>query len=505
MSDAVRGTGVLAGLEPAACWGHFEALTRLARPSRHEEPAVEHVRAWAVSHGFGHLQDAARNLVVRVPATAGRESAPVVVLQGHLDMVCERRPDSRNDPAEGRIELVREGDWLTADGTTLGADNGIGIAAMLALAEDDAAVHGPLELLMTVVEEVGVAGEGANGLDSELVSGSILLNLDSEEDGKLTVGSASSTDTSISVEKPREACLPGTVTVSVAVSGGLGGHSGTDIARGRANAIKVLARVLRETLGAVPFRLVALDGGASWNAIPREASALCSLAAERETDFRAAVDAATTAIQDAYSRTDPHVAVTVARTHDAADAWTDPGTADLLDLVAVVPSGPLATSPDFEGLVETSTSLGEAATEGSELRLHHLSRSSDRSAVPEVLAALDAAARLAGGSFEVQQSDPAWRPDLGSPALAATSRVYERLFGEPPIVTAVHAWLETAVIGERVPGLDMVSFGPQIEAPHSPDERVSIPTVERFWRLLLGAVDELSRGPETRGEGAAVT
>jgi dipeptidase D len=483
----------LAGLEPSGCWRHFEALTKVARPSRHEGPVIEHVRAWAAGHGFELRQDAARNLVVRVPATAGRQSAPVVVLQGHLDMVCERLPDSPNDPAEGRIQLVREGDWLTADGTTLGADNGIAIAAMMALAEDESVPHGPLELLMTVVEEVGGPGEGASALDPSLVSGSVLLNLDSEEDGKLTVGSAGSTDTSIRVEKPRKPCAAGTIALSVSVSGGLGGHSGVDIARGHANAIKVLGRALRETLAAVPFRLVALDGGKSWNAIPRDAVAICSLPAGREGDFRVAVGAASEAIRDAYARTDPGLTVAVARADDAVDAWTEAGTAELLDLVAVVPSGPLAMSPDFEGLVETSTSIGEAATEANGLRLHHLSRSSNSSALPEVLAALDAAARLAGGSFEVQQNDPGWRPDLDSPALAATRRVYERVFGEPPIVTAVHAWLETAVIGERVSGLDMVSFGPQIEAPHSPDERVSIPTVERFWRLLLGVVDELAR------------
>ena len=197
--------------------------------------------------------------------------------------------------------------------------------------------------------------------------------------------------------------------------------------------------------------------------------------------------------RDAYANTDPGVTVTVARAADAADAWTAEGTRDVLDLVAVVPSGPLAMSPDFEGLVETSTSIGEAVTDGATLTLHSLSRSSNASALPEVLAALEAAARLAGGSLEIGQADPGWRPNLDSPALDVSRRVYERLFGEAPIVTAVHAWLETAVIGDRVPGgLDMISFGPQIEAPHSPDERISIPTVERFWRLLVGVVDEFS-------------
>jgi dipeptidase D len=493
MADTATAAAALAGLEPHALWNRFEALTMIARPSRHEEPVIEHVRAWAADHGFELRQDAARNLVVRVPATEARESASTLILQGHLDMVCERRPGSPYDPAEGRIGLVRDGEWLTADGTTLGADNGIGVAAMMALAEDESLPHGPLELLMTVNEEVGGPGEGASGLDPSLVSGSILLNLDSEEDGKLTVGSASSTDTSIQVEKPREACEPGAITLSVSVGGGFGGHSGTDIARGRANAIKVLARALRETLAVAPFRLVSLNGGKSWNAIPREATAVCSLPPEREATFRAAVRAAAATIEDAYANTDPDVAISVARSTEEVDAWTEAATEDILDLIAIVPSGPLAMSPDFDGLVETSTSVGEATSDGGRLKLHSLSRSSNSSALPDVIAALDAAARLAGGSLTIEQADPGWRPNLDSPALAACSRVYEQLFGETPIVTAVHAWLETAVIGGRVPGrLDMLSFGPQIEAPHSPDERVSIPTVERFWRLLTALVDELS-------------
>src|SRR6516162_7607857 len=240
MLDSATGAIALAGLEPRALWDQFEALTRIARPSGREELVIEHVQAWASRNGFEFRQDAAQNLVVRVPAAAGRESAPTVVLQGHLDMVCERRPKSPNDPAEGGIELVRDGDWLTADGTTLGADDGIGIAAMMALAEAKSLPHGPLELLMTVNEEIGGPGEGASGLDPGLVSGTVLLNLDSEEDGKLTVGSASSTDTSIRVEKPREPCEPGALTLTVSLSGGLGGHSGTDIVRGRANALKLL-------------------------------------------------------------------------------------------------------------------------------------------------------------------------------------------------------------------------------------------------------------------------
>jgi dipeptidase D len=482
-------TSVLTGLEPRSFWGHFETLTRIPRPSRREEPVIEHVREWADRHGFELRQDAGRNLVVRVPASSGREAAPTVTLQGHLDMVCERDPSSPNDPAEGRIALVRDGEWLTADGTTLGADDGVAIAAMMALVEDQSLPHGPLELLMTVAEEVGL--EGANALDPALVTGSILVNLDSEEDGRLTVGCAGSTDTWIHIDAPREPAADA-VTLAVTVSGGQGGHSGSGIALGRSNAIKVAGRALREALAAVPFRLVSLSGGKSRNAIPRDAIAICSVARDREQAFRAAVAGAGETIRDAFATTDPGVSIAVSGAEATADPWTEASTAMLLDAVALVPTGPLAMSPDFDGLVETSTSLGEAITEGDRLTLHSLSRSSNDSALPEVIGGLDAAARLAGGTLEVKHNYGGWRPNLDSPALAAAQSAYERIFGEKPIITAVHAGLETAVIGTKVPGLDMLSFGPQIEFPHSPDERVSVPTVERFWKLLVAVVDELS-------------
>ena len=481
---------VLAGLEPNSFWTHFEALTRIARPSRHEEPVIEHVREWANRQGFELEQDSGRNLVVRVPGTPGRESSPVVVLQGHLDMVCERDPASPNDPAEGRIALVRDGDWLKAEGTTLGADDGVAIAAMMALVEDESIPHGPLELLMTVAEEVGL--EGANALDGSLLTGSTLINLDSEEDGVLTVGCAGSTDTWVRVDGSREACSPDAVALSVVAGGGLGGHSGVQIALGHANAIKVLGRVLRAAYAAVPFRLVSLDGGKSRNAIPRDAVAVCSVARDQEGAFRAAVESATAVVRDAYVKTDPGATVTV-ESATAADAWTEEATVRLLDVVALVPTGPLAMSPDFDDLVETSTSLGEAATEGGRLTLHSLSRSSNDAAMPEVIASLDAAARLAGGTLEVKHNYNGWRPDLDSHLLAVARAVSERLLGEPPVVTAIHAGLETSVIGSKVDRrLDMLAIGPQIEGPHSPDERVSIPTVERFWNLLVGIVDDYS-------------
>jgi dipeptidase D len=484
-------SSVLAGLEPRSFWGHFETLTRIPRPSRQEEPVIEHIRSWADRHGFELRQDAGRNLAIRVPATAGREDAPVLTLQGHLDIVCERDPASPNDPAEGRIALVREGDWLTADGTTLGADDGVAIAAMMALAEDESLPHGPLELLMTVAEEVGL--EGANALDGSLLDGSTLINLDSEEDGVLTVGCAGSTDTWIRIDTPREPPAADAVTLAVTVSGGQGGHSGMGIHLGRSNAVKVLGRTLREAHSAVPFRLVSVDGGKSRNAIPRDAAAVVSVASGDEAALRAAIETAAATIRDAFAKTDPGVTISVDGAEASTDPWGEDATGRLLDAIALVPTGPLAMSPDFDGLVETSTSLGEALTEGDRLTLHSLSRSSNDSAMPDVVATLDAVARLGGGSLEVKHNYNGWRPDLDSDVLAVARAVYERLFGEEPAVTAVHAGLETSVIGSKVDRpLDMLSFGPQIEFPHSPDERVSIPTVERFWRLLAAVADDLS-------------
>src|SRR4051812_41940204 len=322
-------TSALAGIEPRPFWDHFERLTEIARPSRHEELVLEYVRDWGEQRGYEVRQDEARNLVFDVPATSGRESAPTVVLQGHLDMVCERQPDSPNDPAEGRIELVVDGEWLTANGTTLGADDGVAIAAMMALVEDDSLPHGPLQLLMTVAEEVGL--EGANGFDGSLVDGTILINLDSEEDGKLTVGCAGSTDTWVRIEAPREPATGDAVALSVTASGGAGGHSGTGIALGRSNAVKVLGRALREALETVPFRLVSLAGGKSRNAIPREAVAVVSVARGDEDAFRAAVAKAAGTIRDAYAKTDAGVDVSVGAGEAGTDPWTAEATAKLLD------------------------------------------------------------------------------------------------------------------------------------------------------------------------------
>jgi dipeptidase D len=514
-----------AGLEPVAFWRHFDTLTKIPRATFEEEAAVAHVVAWAGQRGLETRRDGAGNLVVDVPATAGRERAPTVILQGHLDIVCERDPASPNDPREGRIRVVRDGEWLRADGTTLGADNGVAIAAVLALVEEGAP-HGPLELLMTVEEEVGMAGAAA--LAPELTAGGILLNLDSEEDATLTVGCAGGADSILRLDAPREPVGADEVALRVTVGGGRGGHSGGDIAAGRSNAIKLLARALGH---APELRLAALDGGASRNAIPRDAAATIVVAASEADAIRDAIVTGGVDAARAYERTDPAVRVTVAAGDDGArgggheaapgsgdergagarasgderraggprpvdrpaDAWTAEASARIVDLIAALPSGPLGLSAEFPGVVETSSSLGVAATDGSQLTLRCLSRSANDALIREVTDAIAAAGRLAGADVELGRVYPGWRPDLDSPVLATATRVHERLFGKPPHVSLIHGGLEPAIIGARKPGLDMISFGPQIEGPHAPGERVHAGSAERFMRLLAALVDELSR------------
>jgi dipeptidase D len=470
-----------AGLEPEPFWRHFAALTAIPRPPGGEERVAAHVLAWAGARRFATARDAAGNLVVRVPASPGREHAPTVILQGHLDMVCERDLDSPYDPRTGPVGVLRDGDWLRGDGTTLGADDGVAIAAMLAVAEDDHE-HGPLELLMTVEEEVGLVG--ARALDPALIGGALLLNLDSEEDATLTVGCAGSVDTVVRFAVLREP-VAGTL-LRVTVAGARGGHSGGDIALGRANAIKVLARALRAAPG---LRITAFDGGASRNAIPREATAMVVA----DDAARAAIEAEAARIADAYRTTDPGVRIEVSEGPAASVAWSVADSARIVDLVAAIPSGPLAMSADFRGVVETSSSLSIATTEGDTLTLQSLSRSANDAALPDVTNAIAAASRLAGAQYEQGDGYPGWRPDLSSPLLAQAIRTHERLFGTAPHVTLIHGGLEAAIIAAKRPGIDALSLGPQIEGPHAPGERLSIPSAGRFMRLLTALLDAVSR------------
>jgi dipeptidase D len=481
----------LTGLEPALVWSHFLALTRIARPSKSEDEAREHVLAWADERGFRAEVDDEGNVVVHVPPSPGREEAPTVVLQAHLDMVCERDPESPNDPREGRIEVVRDGDWVAASGTTLGADNGIGVAGAMAAADDEACSHGPLELLFTVSEEQGL--DGAKALDPELVTGRLLVNLDGTSDGAITVGCAGSTHTFTRLRLALEPLPAGYAPFEVAISGVRGGHSGGDIARGRINAIKALGRVLASVREQAPFRVARLEGGVSRNAIPREARAVVALAPEHEATFRAAAKEELAALREQHAGSDGGVALSIQPHEPPADAADEACTARALDLLATIPTGVVAMSPELPGTVETSTSLNVASTEDGVVTLASMTRSASAPALDDVVRSIEAAARLAGAEVEVRPSYPPWHPDFDAPLLATARTTYERLFDAEPRLEVVHGGLECAVIGGKLPGVEMIAIGPAIEGPHAPGERLSIPGMQRFYRLLGALLDELSR------------
>ncbi len=481
---------VLEGLEPASVWTRFGELTQIARPSKQEKAVREHVLGWAAEHGFETAVDDEGNVVVHVPASDGRLTAPTVVLQAHLDMVCERDPDSPYDPREGRINVVRKGDWVIAEGTTLGADNGIGVAAALAVAEDLEIAHGPLELLFTVSEEQGL--DGAKSLDPSLVSGRLLLNLDGTSDKAITIGCAGSWHTFSRLQLDLEPVAENYTWREVVVSGARGGHSGGDIARGRANAIKVLGRVLARGYEAIPFRLALLEGGVSRNALPREARAVVALAGGVEVDFREAAERELGSVREQHAVSDAGLtlAIGVAAVLTAA---TESTTSRVLDLLATIPSGVVAMSPDLPGTVETSTSLNVAGTEEAVLTLASMTRSANAPGLENVVDGIEAAARLAGAEVEILKSYPPWRPDLDSRLLGVARTTFERLFGIAPSLEVVHGGLECAVIGGKLPGVEMISLGPEIVGPHAPGERLSISGTQRFYRLLGALLDDLSR------------
>jgi dipeptidase D len=477
----------LAALEPALLWERFSELTRIARPSKEEDAVREHVLAWAAPRGLDARVDGEGNVVVRVPASEGRESAPTVVLQAHFDMVCERDPSSPFDPREGRIDVRADGDWVAANGTTLGADNGIGVAAAMAVADDPDLSHGPLELLFTVSEEQGL--DGAKALDASLVSGRMLLNLDGTSDEALTVGCAGSDHTLLRLPLSLGPVPSSRTVVRVELAGAKGGHSGGDIAGGRVNAIKALGRVLAAAFDVGTFGIVSLDGGVSRNAIPRDATAV--VAVDAVAAFEDAARGELAAITRQHSGTDDGLRLTV--TPFEADASADDeSTQRLLDLVVAVPTGVVAMSPSLSGVVETSTSLTVARTDAGIVTLASMARSSNVAALDELRGRMDAIARLGGCETEVRRSYPPWEPRLDSFLLRTAKTTFERLFGVEPGLAIVHGGLECAVLGQRLPGVEMVSIGPEIVGPHAPGEKVRISSSQRFYRLLGALLDDLS-------------
>ena len=476
-------------LEPQALWHHFDRILEIPRGSKEEDRIRAYVVEVAERNGLEYEVDGAGNVVVRKPAAPGREDAAVTVLQGHLDMVNEKNSDVEHDFATDPIPPARDGDYLTAQGTTLGSDNGIGVAAMLALMEADDVGHPPLELLFTIDEETGLTG--AARLDGALLRGRRLLNLDTEEEGAIYVGCAGGGDSHLRLAVTRTA-PPGTAAaVRFGLRGLKGGHSGVDIHLQRGNAVRLLARLLDAGARGTTFHLADFQGGNKHNAIPREAHATVVLPAAERDGFRERAADAFAAVRDAFAPADPDMTVenedadVPGQVLDGDSSWRT------LHLVHGLPHGVMAMSYDIPDLVETSTNLAAVRIEDDTFHVLMSSRSSVASELHALRARIRAIAHLAGASVEEEEPYPGWKPDLKSALLAVVREVYAEDLGEEPVVKAVHAGLETGIIGEKVPGMDMVSIGPQIEFPHSPDERVRIPSVADFYRVLVRVQETL--------------
>ncbi len=478
-------------LLPRAVWDIFARMSAIPRGSGNEAAVQAMFKAWAAERGLACKEDKVGNLLISIPATKGLEKAKPVLIQGHVDMVCEKNAATKHDFEKDPIKLKIQGDWLTADGTTLGADNGIGVAMGLALADEKGLKHGPIEVLLTIDEERGLTG--AAGVAAGWFSAGSMINLDSEEDGAIFMGCAGGRDSVITVKLRGGKAPKGWVGRKVAIKGLKGGHSGLDIHTGRGNANKLLARALRAAAAELDVRVAEINGGMLRNAIPREAEARVLIKDADARRFKQLVDAClkealATELQDS----DPGLEWRVGSVK-VEKAWTAADTARLLDVIVAIPNGVLGMSRAIEGLVETSNNLGVVKTMGNKVRLTCCSRSSVMSQLGHLVDQHRAIALLAGADLDQPEGYPAWQPNPKSPLLAVTVAEYKRLFKQEPELKAIHAGLECGLLLENYPKLDIVSFGPNITGAHSPDEKVQISSVQKMWKLFTAVVEKLAK------------
>lgn len=478
----------LTTLEPRLLWRFFFELSRIPRGSKNEAAAARWVADQARAAGCEVEQDAAGNVLARKGGTPGREGAPVVALQSHVDMVCEKNEGTAHDFTRDPIDVYLDGDQVRARGTTLGADDGMGVAAALAVLASKELAHGPLEALFTVDEETGLTG--AQAVRPGWLRAKYLLNLDSEQEGELTIGCAGGIDLVATRRITRAPPAPGRVALRIKVSGLKGGHSGTDIAAGRANALRLLGQLLVALLPAHALELVGVKGGNKRNAIPREASAVVRADVGDRAALAAHVARLAADWRAAFGQLDPGIDFTVEPAEDGGPLAPD-DTVSVAAMLAAAPHGVEAMSPDLPGLVQTSTNLAIAETHGNTVQLSFLTRSALDPSRRALVERITAACAIAGFSAELQGGYPGWKPAPASSLVRLVDGVHAERFGKPMIVRALHAGLECGIIGEKYPGLEMVSFGPTLTDAHTPDERVHVPSVESFWKLLVGVLDRL--------------
>jgi dipeptidase D len=474
---------VFTGLTPEKVWYYFGEICKIPRPSKKEERISEYIIDVARRLNLENEVDETGNILIRKPATEGFSHYPVVVLQSHIDMVCEKNSDTYHDFDTDPIVPRIEGEWVKATGTTLGADDGIGIATQLAILDSDQLEHGPLEMLFTIDEETGLTG--ANGLKAGFLKGNILLNLDSEDEGELFIGCAGGQDTKAFMSYSRVAVNYEFAGFQIKVTGLQGGHSGDDINKGRGNAVKILNRLLWSGSHLFEVRISEIDGGNLRNAIAREAFANIVVPSHFSNDFIQYVKTYNTSVKDDFRITEPGLMVSLQPT-ELPSFLIDLSTQDrLLNALYACPHGVIAMSADVPNFVETSTNLASVKMNDKVIEIGTSQRSSSEHGKQDVLNMVESVFRLAGAKITHNDGYPGWTPNPKSPILEITHKAYIKLFGQEPKILAIHAGLECGLIGEQYPGIDMISYGPTIKGAHSPDERLEIKTVQKFWDLTL--------------------
>ncbi len=469
------------GLKPQIVWKYFAQIARIPRGSKNEAAISNYLVETARSLGLEVSTDPVGNVIVRKAASEGREGVRSICLQCHMDMVCEKNKDKTHNFEKDPIEIVRRDNVLCANGTTLGADNGIGVAANLALMEDKTLPHGPLEFLFTVDEETGLTG--ANNLLPDFVRSRTLINLDSEEEGSLFVGCSGGKDTKARWAVEFEPAPPGHAALQIAVRGLRGGHSGLEIDKGRGNAIKLLTRVLAR-LSELGCRISSLSGGNKHNAIPRESEATVLVPKINLDQACSAIERLQSVLGSEIATVDPDLGISFNRLKGTRRILKRTQQKKILQALTAVPHGVVRMSADLPGLVETSTNLAVVATGRKDVLVVTSQRSSVASELEDIAHVVKTVFEMAGAEVAVGDGYPGWKPNMQSEILGVAQRTYEEVFGKAPEVRAIHAGLECGIIGEKYAGMDMVSFGPTLEGVHSPDEKIYLDTVDRFWTYL---------------------
>lgn len=470
-------------LEPKALWNHFADLNAVPRPSKKEERVRQFMVDFGKSLGLETIEDAIGNVIIKKPATPGMENRQTVVLQSHLDMVHQKNSDTVFDFETQGIDMFVDGDWVKAKGTTLGADNGIGVAAIMAVFASTDIPHPALEAMFTIDEETGMTG--AMKLDPSNFSGTILLNLDTEDDDELSIGCAGGIDSNTSYTYELTSLEDNSLVYEISIRGLLGGHSGMDIHRGRGNANKLMTRILYQGVSLFPLQLITFDGGSLRNAIPREATVEVAVLKDHKAAFEAYLNDMIATLKHEYKSIETELNISFKTIDKNEDAVAEEDTLRILNTLYAVPNGVFRMSPDIDNLVEASTSLARVIIKDGKFITQSLQRSSVESTKADVANAVRASFENMGCAV-VQNGDyPGWQPNPNSAILKLMAAMYRSKFNEEPQIKACHAGLECGILGAHFPGMDMISFGPNIRGAHSPDECVQISSVQKFWDFYL--------------------